>query len=605
MEKQKKPAYGIWQNVAFMLQLAWKYHRRVITVGLINIVLMVGIHLTQLFLAPTVLQKIEQAAPLGELLAVIGVFTGVLLFCTCLKAYLMESNRFDRIGVRSKIISLVNEKGCTTSYPNVTDPAVQKIQKMVMRACGDNSDATEHIWETLTELCVNIACFVLYLFLLKNLSPVLLVVVLLTTIVGFWIHRYVNRWRDLHKEEVAEYSQKIYYVQTKSQDFTIAKDIRIFGLGTWLNQLYDSTLQLWDSLFHRRARVYSWACAADVVLNFARNAIAYVYLINQVINGRFSASAFLLYFTAFTGFSQWVTGIFQQYITLHRESLDISWVQKYLNTPEPFRFTGGVPIPQADGYELRLENVSFRYPGTDRDIIRNMNLTIRPGEKLAIVGLNGAGKTTLVKLLCGFYDPTEGQVLLNGTDIRAFNRDAYYTLFSAVFQEFSQLDVTVAEEVAQTVSPIDRQKVKQCIAQAGLTEKIESLPNGYDTHLGRVAFLDGVLLSGGETQRLMLARALYKDGPILILDEPTAALDPVAEHDIYTKYNEMTAGKTSVFISHRLASTRFCDRILFLQDSRIAEEGTHESLIQQGGGYAKLFEVQARYYQEGRDFHAR
>ena len=161
----------------------------------------------------------------------------------------------------------------------------------------------------------------------------------------------------------------------------------------------------------------------------------------------------------------------------------------------------------------------------------------------------------------------------------------------------------MAQAVAQAVSDIDMGRVKDCLQKAGLTEQIEAFPHGCDTHLGKKVYMDGVQLSGGQTQRLMLARALYKDGPILVLDEPTAALDPIAENDIYMRYNEMTAGKSSVFISHRLASTRFCDRILFLQDGVIAEEGTHEELIRQGGGYAKLFDVQARYYQEGRDFH--
>ncbi|MBQ7919022.1 MAG: ABC transporter ATP-binding protein [Lachnospiraceae bacterium] len=246
-----------------------------------------------------------------------------------------------------------------------------------------------------------------------------------------------------------------------------------------------------------------------------------------------------------------------------------------------------------------MEDVSYRYPEAENDTIKHMNLTIKPGEKLAIVGLNGAGKTTLVKLLCGFLDPTEGRVLLNGEDIRKYNRRDYYDLFSAVFQDFSVLEASVAVNVAQNVDNIDENRVRLCIEKAGLTEKVNSLPAGIDSKIGRQIYEDGVELSGGQTQILMLARALYKDGAVLVLDEPTAALDPIAENDIYHKYSEMTKGKTSLFISHRLASTRFCDRILFLENGEIAEEGTHESLLAWGGGYAKLFEVQSRYYKEG------
>ena len=256
------------------------------------------------------------------------------------------------------------------------------------------------------------------------------------------------------------------------------------------------------------------------------------------------------------------------------------------------------PDTSAHSYTLNAE----RYPGAEKDTIHNLTLTVHPGEKLAIVGLNGAGKTTLVKLLCGLLDPTQGVVLLNGQDIRALNRKQYYALFSAVFQEFSLLDVTVAEQIAQRRDGIDPARIADCVQKAGLTAFIEKLPQGLQTHMGRDVYLDGVLFSGGQTQRLMLARALYKGGPILLLDEPTAALDPLAENDIYEKYGAMTAGKTSVFISHRLASTRFCDRIIFLADGDIREEGTHESLLALGGAYAQLFEVQSRYYQEGKEF---
>ena len=259
-------------------------------------------------------------------------------------------------------------------------------------------------------------------------------------------------------------------------------------------------------------------------------------------------------------------------------------------------------------YEIELRNVRFRYPGAEQDTLHDLNLTIHAGEKLAVVGLNGAGKTTLVKLICGFYDPTEGQVLLNGQDIRQYNRRDYYKLFTAVFQDFSILETTLADNVTQSTENIDRDRIKDCIEKAGLTEKIDSLKAGMETHVGRSVYEDGMDLSGGETQRLMLARALYKGAPIMVLDEPTAALDPIAENDMYLKYNQMAAGCTSVYISHRLASTRFCDRIILLSDGGIAEEGTHDSLMAKGGKYAERFGIQSRYYGKedlwkGRDSH--
>ena len=333
---------------------------------------------------------------------------------------------------------------------------------------------------------------------------------------------------------------------------------------------------------------------------FVRNGAAYAYLIALVINKGLSVSEFLLFFSAVGGFSSWVTGILKNLNTLHKQSLELSTVRECLEYPEPFKFEEGEHITAEPDrrYELRLEDVSFRYPGAEKFTLEHINLTLHPGEKLAVVGLNGAGKTTLIKLMCGFYDPTEGRVTLDGKDIRDYNRRDYYTLFSAVFQTFSLLAGTIKANVAQREDDIDMARVKDCIAKAGLTEKIESLPDGYDTKLERTIYEDATMLSGGETQRLMLARALYKNAPFVMLDEPTAALDPIAEADMYNKYNDMTKGRSSVYISHRLASTRFCDRIILIADGGIKEEGTHDELMAKGGRYAELFGVQSKYYKE-------
>ena len=603
MKSKQKPKYSIWQCVCFMVKTAWGSVRSVLWFSILFAILSVGINLAQLFIAPMVLQKVEALAPLGELLATIGIFAGLLLVLNALMGYLDENIMYGRIDVRSEIIHMINHKAFTTSYPNTKDPAVLRLQNEALNNCDSNDEPSEHVWRTLTGLMINLFGFVVYLLLLTDVNLLLMGVVILTTVVGFFISRHINEWGYRHREERARYDKEMGYFVTKTESVKLAKDIRIFGLAPWLNAVYASSRRAFEAFIDRRERVYAWNCVVDVVLQIARNGIAYGYLIHRALTEGMAASEFLLYFTAFTGFSNWVTGLLSEFSTLHKECLGLSVIQEYIHLSEQFRFEGGVPIPKADVYELKLENVTFRYPGTDKEIIRNMSLTLHPGEKIALVGLNGAGKTIFVKLLCGFYDPDEGRVLLNGIDIREFNRQEYYDLFSAVFQEMSMLDLTVAEHVAQTAVDVDMCKVADCLEKAGLTAKVESLPQGLQTHVGKIAFLEGVEFSGGEMQRLMLARALYKDGPVLVLDEPTAALDPIAENDIYMKYNEMTKGKTSLFISHRLASTRFCDRILFLQDGVIAEEGTHEQLLNLGGEYAKLFHVQARYYQEGGEYH--
>ena len=251
--------------------------------------------------------------------------------------------------------------------------------------------------------------------------------------------------------------------------------------------------------------------------------------------------------------------------------------------------------------KVEFKDVWYKYAGAEGYTLKGLNLVMEPGESIALVGLNGAGKTTLVKLLCGLYAPTKGEILVDGKRIDEYNTGEYYTLISAVFQEVTALAFPIWEFVASAdpERPTVREDAEAALRKAGLWDKVERLPNGMDTHLMKGIYDDGVDFSGGEMQRLLLARAIYKNGPLLVLDEPTAALDPIAENKLYLQYRELTRGKTSLYISHRFASTRFCDRIVLLENGVIAESGTHEELMALGGQYAYLFGVQSKYYKEG------
>lgn len=598
-KKAPKPKYNLWQNTGFMLRTSRKYAKSVFPLCIVLALLSAGKSVAELLIAPAILNKIELSASLGNVVLTIAAFALVLMLLSGLRSYVDTNALFGRIAVRSQGIYLsISRKYAETSYPNLLNTDFLALGKKASAACDANSEASEAIWTTLTDLMTSCIGFIVYLALLTNLNLWLAALVAATTAVSYFASKRINEWGYLHRSEELELTKKIEYANKTATSREFAKDIRMFGLRGWLEDLWGSTMRLYSAFCAKRERKYIWANIIDIVLTFLRNGIAYAFLIGITVKNGLPASQFLLYFAALSGFAQWVVEILDKLSVMHKQSLDISTIREFLDWDEPFDLNGGerIAFEPNKQYEIRLDNVSFRYPKADKDTLSHINLTVHPGEKLAIVGLNGAGKTTLVKLVCGFLDPTEGRILLNGEDIRKFNRNDYYALFSAVFQEFSVLDVTVKENVAQCVDGIDETRVWQCIDKAGLTEKIKSLPKGIETHLGRRVFKDGVEFSGGQTQRLMLARALYKNAPILVLDEPTAALDPIAENDIYQKYNDMTHGRTSFFISHRLASTRFCDRIIFVDGGKIAEEGTHDELLKNGGGYAYLFEVQSKYY---------
>ena len=598
-KKAPKPKYNLWQNTGFMLRTSRKYAKSVFPLCIVLALLSAGKSVAELLIAPAILNKIELSASLGSVVLTIAAFAFVLMLLSGLRSYVDTNALFGRIAVRSQGIYLsISRKYAETSYPNLLNTDFLALGEKASAACAGNSESSEAIWTTLTDLMTSCIGFIVYLALLTNLNLWLAALVAATTAVSYFASKRINEWGYLHRSEELELTKKIEYADKTATSREFAKDIRMFGLRGWLEDLWGSTMRLYSAFCAKRERKYIWANIIDIVLTFLRNGIAYAFLIGITVKNGLPASQFLLYFAALSGFAQWVVEILDKLSVMHKQSLDISTIREFLDWDEPFDLNGGerIAFEPNKQYEIRLDNVSFRYPKADKDTLSHINLTVHPGEKLAIVGLNGAGKTTLVKLVCGFLDPTEGRILLNGEDIRKFNRNDYYALFSAVFQEFSVLDVTVKENVAQCVDGIDETRVWQCIDKAGLTEKIRSLPKGIETHLGRRVFKDGVEFSGGQTQRLMLARALYKNAPILVLDEPTAALDPIAENDNYQKYNDMTHGRTSFFISHRLASTRFCDRIIFVDGGKIAEEGTHDELLKNGGGYAYLFEVQSKYY---------
>lgn len=590
--------YGMLSNSLFMVKEALGTNSVVLAVTLFQALLAVAISLMELYVAPTILGNLERHDALGTMIGSIGFFALGIMGLQGLSAYLENNQIFMRIPIRLSIISKMWRKAGTCSYPvRESQDFIRSFTKATDASIGNDS-ATEYIWSTFAGLLQNLVGFCIYLYLLTHADPVIIIVTLAAAVISYLASSYFNGWGYRHRQEEAEIKNRFFYFRGRARDRQLAKDVRIFGIGGWLREMQDKNMRMLQDFYLRRERVCLLADFTDVALSFLRNGIAYAWLLYLAVQGSFSASEFLFYFTAVSGFTAWITGIMDSVSRLRKQSLDLSCIREMLDYEEPFLFEKGKALEVMPGteYTIELKDVTFRYPGAEKETFFHLNLTLHPGEKLAVVGANGAGKTTLVRLLCGLYDPDEGEVLLNGVNIKEYNRRDYYQLFSAVFQEFSLLAGEIGENVACFEQETDSYRMRDCMEKAGLAGKVEALPEGYGTHLVKGVYDDAVELSGGEQQRLVMARLLYKDSPVMILDEPTAALDAIAESDIYRKYHELSRGKSSVFISHRLASTRFCDRIILLRDGKVAEEGTHEELMTLGKSYAELFRIQSRYY---------
>lgn len=536
------------------------------------------------------------------------MITTVLAFTGCI-AILSGANKFftkfiyhQKYKMNTYYLKRVALKGLTTDYNNQENGIFRKLQTESFACCNGNYSPLSNIYDVLIDLFTGILGLSVFWTILVRLNWWIIIFLIATTAISYSLNQKIIKWIDENNHERISYLQRIDYINRTAGDIRSAKDIRLYHMAVWFSDIYQNNMDGLSGWYKRLTGRLFHVAIYDSGLALLREIIVYIYLLYLVWNMQISVAEFVLYFGVVTGFSSWLGNIFSQAASLNQLNLKINYFRSYLEYPESYQRESGLKIP-TDGCPkvIELKNVNYKYEDSDQYALRDINLKIVPGEHLAIVGLNGAGKTTLVKLICGLTDPTKGQVLYDGIDIREYNRTEFYKLFSAVFQQFSIMPVTIAEIVSETPENIDYMKVEDCLRTAGLWDKIEQLSDGVKSQFGKTIYDNGVELSGGEVQKLLLARALYKSAPVLLLDEPTAALDPIAESNLYENYNAISAGKTTVFISHRLASTSFCDRIILIEDGAICEEGTHESLLTLKGKYHNLFEMQAKYYAENND----
>lgn len=597
LKKREKPSYTVYQNLRYILKKAWKHQKSVLVVMMLLILMTVATSTLGIYLPKVVVACITQKADVGILIATIIGFTIVTAILYTLNNYFSITIQGKRTSLRLQVCQEKLMKVLNTDYSNIKKQSFLTGQQKVNDLTNNNSSPTEAIYDCLTKLGTNGLGLFVYLSILISISPLLLVLVAITTLMGYYAQKYANAWRFNHDDENAKYNKRLFFLQQLGGQQDIAKDIRVFHMSHWIDDVYKKFSRLSFDFDRRAEGRYLFADIVDCVGTLLREGITYAYLIWRVLEYNMPVDEFILLFGAVAGLSVWLMGLLDENARLHRYSLDFCRVREFLEYPETFKNETGEDIQCKGKFEFEFKNVSFKYPGAKEYTLKNINLKVKQGEKLAIVGLNGAGKTSLIKLLCGFHDPTEGEVLVNGRDIKSLNRNQYYDLFTAVFQEFNILPISVAENVGQSyMDGVNKEKLHACLKQADILEKINSLPQKENSLMMKNVHEEAVEFSGGEIQKLMLARALYKDSPVLILDEPTAALDPIAESELYNKYNDLSKDKTAFYISHRLASTRFCSKILLIKDGGIIESGSHEELLAKKGEYARLFDIQSQFY---------
>lgn len=529
------------------------------------------------------------------LVIVLLVYLAIAGLCGFMNNYLTQVISAENMRIRLRYIIRCSEKIQNMDYKNVEDSTFWEKYDKAMNAGNNNAEGIEGLYNHLAKLPAMTITLIGMCVVGMTLSPFVVLALVLHVIVIMWVSAKVHDLEYAKKEDIAKASRRMRYFRNTTQDFTFGKDIRIFDLRQRILDNYKSEINAYVAVKRMLANKKFLLGGASLLTLLLTNVVMYGILIEKTYNGM-PISSFTMYVALITSLMALMIE-YGEYMTFIRNEGE--YVNDYFRLIDAPLITEGEQSPKIDGQvEIVFDHVTFRYPNTDVDIYKDFSFTIHKGERLAIVGINGAGKSTLVKLICGLYEPNEGHIYINGIDIREWNKQALYDLYSTVFQDFNILAFTLRENVTCKNENSDDDKVKEVLERVGLGKKLSSLDKGLDQMMLKVIDEQGTDFSGGERQKLAIARALYKDAPMIIMDEPTAALDALAEAEIYESFSSLVEGKTAIYISHRLASTKFCDKIALFDKDGVKEYGTHEELMEKQGLYYDMFVVQGKYYQE-------
>lgn len=482
-------------------------------------------------------------------------------------------------------------------FKNIEDSAFEDRFHTGFRAMQSDGSGFQAVYNDLFTVLSNIISIILFTVLLCNKMSLIALVCFISMVLSYIANYLYARYSEKRKEELNHWSWKSYYFSTTLSDFNYGKDIRVFGLQPFLSSKYkdvsDRYLDIYDDV-NKHQVSYGLLGAIGLLL---QNGVSYYLIINGYFSGSLSLADTVFSLTVVTAITEVMNTLVNRLGELLKNlKLSAAYYKMLDEEYQKDDEKGLKALDLSEPVEIEFDHVWFKYPNTEEYVIRDLSMKIHKGEKLAIVGTNGAGKSTIVKLISGLYQPQKGSIRINGIEQKEFNRQEYYKMFSTVFQDYSIYACTLLENV---VGYGNAEKGKLALDTVGLKEKIQELPNGYDTMMSKAVDEEGVELSGGQKQKVAIARALYKNGNVIILDEPTAALDALAEAEIYRSFDELVKNKTAIYVSHRLSSTRFCDHIALFTKEGLKEYGTHDELMKLHGEYYEMFEVQGKYYKEG------
>lgn len=511
----------------------------------------------------------------------------------------------------------LNEKIIGMDYENVENPEVHLLRTKIAEAenftgGGSTFGLINYIGDLIKGLVTVAASVALVInlftasaeasdsisFINSRISSLgFIALILIGTISGLRLRTISNNKHFEYNSKIMDFNRIFGFYFRQALDYNVGKEIRICNQGDIVKEETASFTERSGKVFRDLANTDAKFIGMEAFLSSLLSGLIYIFVGLKAIIGAITIGSIVQYAGSINQFMTGSREVLEAVNSIINNNKYLQFYIDFLNIKSEMHF-GKIPVEKRDDdeYEIEFKNVSFKYPGTDKYVLKNVSIKLNIGERLAIVGMNGSGKTTFIKLLCRLYDPTEGEILLNGIDIKKYDYEEYMKLFSIVFQDFRLFSFSLGQNTAASVN-YDEKSAENVLCEVGLEKRLKAMPKGVHTPLYKDFEEEGVEISGGEAQKIAMARALYRDAPVIILDEPTAALDPISEFEIYSRFNEIVGTKTAFYISHRLSSCRFCDEIAVFNEGKIIQKGNHDKLLQdKQGKYYELWYSQAKYY---------
>ncbi len=594
MSKDKKAS-----NARFSLfGKAFLYRPMFFVLAAVRCLVSAALPFLSIYAVRLIIDRLTADKDIKQLLIIAGIYCAAafVLNITVAAAGLLGErygDDFDRYFNR-----LLCEKAMRLDYADIENPEIiahmEKAKSGIEGASGGIHGMTQSLLSAVSAVLTIIGV----ISIIAVNTPLLLPIAIIPSLLcALFTHR-INRVNVEGRRALSERERLYRYIFVSLTEQKYGKDIRLYDSAELIESKADDYVEeCVDGIMDDMAAERVKPTLSSTVLRASSQLAGYIYLGCLLVKSMLTFGSFSMLITSAGTLDTGITGLVD---SIQQYCVQRAFVRDYVSFMElpTSRSVGCRTMEEQTRHRIEFHNVAFKYPRTDNYILRNISFTINSGERIAVVGQNGAGKTTLVKLLCGLYEPTEGTIVIDGIDSRYYDKQRFNELFSVVFQDFSLMAYGLGENIAikQELTQDDRDKVSAIAERIGFTDKLKKFPHGIDTTIYKIFDDEGVEPSGGEQQKLAVARALYKDAPIIILDEPTAALDPIAENEVYSNFDSLIGDKAAVYISHRMSSTRFCSSIIVLENGRIVERGTHDRLMQNNGLYAKLFNSQAQFY---------